>query len=344
MSASKPIQGAPPTPIPSQALPEKPLTGTSVGSAGVTGQSNESYGVMGQCMGPPGSTSSPAYAATSDGVYGIGKNGVHGLSYTGQTNASGLGNSGVLGENLNTGSDGGNGVSGSSSEGHGVYGQTSGNGVSDSSTLSNYCGVCGVHLSSGPGVLGSAKSGFGVVAVSAGNYGLFAEGTKGAASFLGDIAINGNIASVKTVNVSQDVILTGADCAEHFDVAESQNLEPGTVVVIDRDGALRESRLAYDKKVAGVVSGAGDYRPAVVLDRRPSESVRALVAMVGKVYCKVDADYGPVDVGDLLTASPTPGHAMKANDPTRSFGSVIGKALRPITHGRGLIPILVALQ
>jgi hypothetical protein len=58
----------------------------------------------------------------------------------------------------------------------------------------------------------------------------------------------------------------------------------------------------------------------------------------------VDADYAAIDVGDLLTASPTAGHAMKASDPTRSFGTVIGKALRAIPCGRGLIPILVTLQ
>jgi hypothetical protein len=35
---------------------------------------------------------------------------------------------------------------------------------------------------------------------------------------------------------------------------------------------------------------------------------------------------------------------MKANDPMRAFGAVIGKALRGLQSGRGLIPILVSLQ
>jgi hypothetical protein len=68
------------------------------------------------------------------------------------------------------------------------------------------------------------------------------------------------------------------------------------------------------------------------------------VALLGKVYCKVDAECGSVDVGDLLTTSATPGHAMKAGDPLKAFGAVIGKALRPLQAGQGLIPILVALQ
>jgi len=66
--------------------------------------------------------------------------------------------------------------------------------------------------------------------------------------------------------------------------------------------------------------------------------------LVGKVFCKVVADGGAIAVGDLLTTSGTPGHAMKAADPARAFGAVIGKALAPLPHGRGLLPILVSLQ
>ena len=47
---------------------------------------------------------------------------------------------------------------------------------------------------------------------------------------------------------------------------------------------------------------------------------------------------------DLLTTSASPGHAMKASEPLRAFGAVIGKALRPLAEGQGLIPILIALQ
>jgi hypothetical protein len=35
---------------------------------------------------------------------------------------------------------------------------------------------------------------------------------------------------------------------------------------------------------------------------------------------------------------------MKAADPARAFGSVLGKALRPLGSGQDLVPILVALQ
>ncbi len=53
---------------------------------------------------------------------------------------------------------------------------------------------------------------------------------------------------------------------------------------------------------------------------------------------------GAIAFGDLLTTSETPGHAMRAADPLRAFGSVIGKALAPLAEGDGLIPILVALR
>jgi hypothetical protein len=68
------------------------------------------------------------------------------------------------------------------------------------------------------------------------------------------------------------------------------------------------------------------------------------LALNGKVFCKADAVYAPIAVGDLLTTSSTRGHAMKASDATRAFGAVIGKALQPLAEGQGLIPMLVTLH
>jgi hypothetical protein len=115
-------------------------------------------------------------------------------------------------------------------------------------------------------------------------------------------------------------------------------------MVLGHEGALFESQQAYDKRVAGVISGAGDYKPGIVLDKRQTQGNRQPVALLGKVFCKVDAQYGAIEVGDLLTTSPTPGHAMKTSDPFKAFGAVIGKALRPLGEGQGLIPVLIALQ
>lgn len=60
--------------------------------------------------------------------------------------------------------------------------------------------------------------------------------------------------------------------------------------------------------------------------------------------CKVDADVAPINVGDLLTTSPTKGHAQKALDPAKAVGAIIGKALGSLKKGKGKIPALVTLQ
>jgi hypothetical protein len=201
----------------------------------------------------------------------------------------------------------------------------------------------------GTAIVGTSYSGYGITG-EGGNIGIYAHNrttpgiavylaTTGlAGDFYGDVNVSGK------VTVGGDVILTGADCAEEFDVAESGEIEPGTVMVLAHDGALHQSQQAYDKRVAGVISGAGAYRPGMIFDRQQTQVNRLPLALVGKVYCKVDALYAPIDIGDLLTTSPTPGHDMKADDPLKAFGAVIGKALRPLEAGQGLIPILIALQ
>jgi hypothetical protein len=113
---------------------------------------------------------------------------------------------------------------------------------------------------------------------------------------------------------------------------------------LDEEGMLRQSRQAYDKRVVGVLSGAGGLRPGIVLGKGGNLPNRAQVALLGKVFCRVDASYGPIDIGDLLTSSTNPGHAMKATDPLKAFGAVIGKALRAMKAGQGMIPVLIALQ
>jgi hypothetical protein len=147
-----------------------------------------------------------------------------------------------------------------------------------------------------------------------------------------------------TITVPGDIILENADCAEEFAVQNCEGIEPGTVMVLGEEGSLRPSTEAYDKKVAGVISGAGDLKPGLILDKQPESTDRMPIALMGKANCKVDAHYAAIEVGDLLTTSPTPGHAMKATDPAKAFGTVIGKALKPLKEGTELIPILISLQ
>ena len=68
------------------------------------------------------------------------------------------------------------------------------------------------------------------------------------------------------------------------------------------------------------------------------------LAIVGIVPCKVSAENGPIQPGDLLVTSSTPGHAMKGTDRTRMLGAVVGKALEPLNEGNGIIQVLVTPQ
>ena len=67
----------------------------------------------------------------------------------------------------------------------------------------------------------------------------------------------------------------------------------------------------------------------------------APVALAGTVPCKADASYGEIGVGDLLCASPTLGHAMRAESPLP--GTVVAKALEPLQEGKGVILVLVMM-
>jgi hypothetical protein len=63
------------------------------------------------------------------------------------------------------------------------------------------------------------------------------------------------------------------------------------------------------------------------------------VALSGIVPCKVDASYGEILPGDLLVTSPTPGHAMRRQDPIP--GTVLGKALESLATGTDTILVLI---
>ena len=222
---------------------------------------------------------------------------------------------GALGVN-----DGGRGVAGLSKTGQGVYGHS----VNQAGVVGesdNWDGVFGIsHSKDHPGVSGHNDKG-----------GL-------AGLFQGNVLVQGDITA------TGDIFLAGADCAEHFDIAAAHEVAPGTVLIIGQDGALEESCLPYDRRVAGVVSGAGKFKPGIILDKQNTDSPRQPIALIGKAYCQVDAQYGEIQIGDLLSTSATRGHAMKASDQAKAFGATLGKALRPLSAGCGLIPILVALQ
>jgi hypothetical protein len=145
-------------------------------------------------------------------------------------------------------------------------------------------------------------------------------------------------------------ITGGADIAEGFDVTSHNDVKPrpGLVVSIDpkRIGQLQVAGRAYDRRVAGIISGANGVNPGLLLGQEQSvASGEFPVANVGRVWCYCDADVGgPIVAGDLLTTSSTPGHAMKVTQHDRAGGATLGKAMSSLESGQGLVLVLVSLQ
>ena len=140
----------------------------------------------------------------------------------------------------------------------------------------------------------------------------------------------------------------GADFAEFFDVAPTGESAPeaGMLVCIDESsaGKLVVSSKAADKKVAGVISGAGGVRPGLMMGQKGTAANGEYpVAITGRVFVKADASKRAIAPGDLLTTSDVPGHAMKAGRGTR--GAVIGKAMSGLEKGeRGEVLVLLGIQ
>jgi len=141
-------------------------------------------------------------------------------------------------------------------------------------------------------------------------------------------------------------ITGGSDLAEPFEMSNQEKLLSGTIVVIDKDnpGKLKQSTEPYDKRVAGIISGAGGINPGLTLDQAGKFTCGQHVALTGKVYALVSTVNGVIEPGDLLTTSNIPGYAMKATDEMKSRGTIIGKAMSSLVEGTGLVLVLVNLQ
>ncbi len=154
----------------------------------------------------------------------------------------------------------------------------------------------------------------------------------------GDIAVSGN------------ALISGNIAARYQDVAEwvpsRQQIAAGTVVILDvtQTNAVSPSRRAYDTLIAGVVSA----RPGLILGEAGKDKV--MVATTGRVMVKVDASRHPIKIGDLLVTSSEFGVAMKSlpirvgGRQIHRPGTIIGKALEPLSGGQGKILVLLSLQ
>jgi hypothetical protein len=109
---------------------------------------------------------------------------------------------------------------------------------------------------------------------------------------------------------------------------------------------VRKSKAAKGRRKADVVRQVFTPEELEKLDRTNVEpgQIGWMVTLGAFAQCKVDADIASIQVGDLLTTSPTKGHAQKVLDPSKAIGAIVGKALGSLKKGKGKIPVLVMLQ
>jgi hypothetical protein len=314
------------------------------------------------------------YGVSSSPVGGIGINGV---AYGGQGN-------GVLGNFTSSTSGGGGGVIGltSATSGFsygargdavgttgtaiGVFGQSysadGGGGYFQTVNTVGGIGVTGVSYATGGfpiGVRGLtvATTGGGAavfgVASSPNSFGAMFVNEAGGTILQGSVGPAATARAVFRVDSSGRVYADGGFQPSGADFAESMaatgdrsKYAAGDLLVIDPT-ANRHVALAqqpYSTLVAGIYSTKpGMLGTTRALDESsPADEIP--LAVVGIVPCKVSAENGPIQVGDLLVASSTPGHAMKGTDRNRMLGAVVAKALEPLPKSTGVIQVLVTLQ
>jgi len=287
-------------------------------------------------------TTNPIYA----GVYGYNA-GNGGSGVYGDSAASG---SGVYGRSAS-----GAGVNGTSTSGAGVYGaSTSGAGVHAVSSGS-YHEKAALRAYNGNTTGGVAawfvnNSGWPTAEFDQGGSGrvldLQNNGTgtgEGSGDFIAAFNLNAElrfrVGGKGDVWTRDGYYTISGDFAEMLPAVPG--VEPGDVLAIGLDGQLTRSTQAYQASVMGVYS----TQPGFVGGQAAEGEIPGTIplAVVGVVPVKVSAENGPIHPGDLLVASSTPGHAMKAG-PNPPQGTVIGKALEGLDEGTGVIKMLATLQ
>ena len=286
-------------------------TALALQRAGVAGAST---------VGPGGyftSTNTGLYATSVDGPaiqaeLWISGMGAHGFNHTVVAGGGGVGGFAAV---LGSGWDG-PGVYGRSRNGSALVGEAGGFGFGPLNDPVN-----SLAYSTGAGAMGYSSIGPGMFAWSTVTHSLVVSGS---ARITGDLLAGGDV-------------ITNADVAENFVAVGT--LEVGDVVVLDSSTSLgvRRADQPYDTTVAGIIS----TDPAILL---PGAVDGVPLALVGRVPVKVDASHGAIQVGDLLTTSSTPGHAMRCDDRLQCVGAIVGKALEPLDGGTGVILVLVTLQ
>ena len=151
------------------------------------------------------------------------------------------------------------------------------------------------------------------------------------------------IAEVDLTDTAYDTRVCGIVCEAYGKLASESEQES------EPDSKSKKSTQAKGSKKA---AKAQSMRPQEFtdeelenLDRDKVEpgQLGFMVTLGAFAHCKVDADIASINVGDLLTTSPTKGHAQKVTDSSKATGAIIGKALGSLKKGKGKIPVIVTL-
>jgi len=207
---------------------------------------------------------------------------------------------------------------------------------------------------SGCGVLGISRNGVGGIFASEHNVSLKVDGygeintTDNSLNLIGNgdaLHVSGKSVFDGMIDIqnTKDTKDFPVNIVEYFVVNETEFISPGDILMTSEEGQciLEKSHLEYNKTVIGIVSG----NPVIKINNAGTKEKVYPVALGGKVFCKVDARLNPINPGDLIVSSSTPGCGMKGTvDSFDKIGTVLGKALDSIQEGIGIIPIYIMPQ
>ena len=171
---------------------------------------------------------------------------------------------------------------------------------------------------------------------------------------VGDVVtLNKNSAKVEPCTIADDTKVVGV-------VGPTLDIEDGeiSVVIMGYRGARPDQEYSgIQKEQLKQLEARKSALQHKQIENKDSEIIEELTREIGLlkidieeeesvtrqvVRVKADASYAPIEIGDLLTTSPTRGHAMKAQP--AELGSIVGKAMEPLESGTGMIEIFVTLH
>lgn len=317
-------------------------SGTLVGSWGVIAGGSVSATNAGSYIATADLRSDPAATATTPGTITGAWTLTGSLDSSGNIDGANINTSGVVvatgnvsGGNITTAGDvdaTGNVTGGNLNTAGNVVatGNVSGGNITTAGVVAATGNVSGGNLTTGGNVVATGNITGGNIATT----GTADLGTvKTTAITTGAAATAGSITGTWTLTAGSKLNATYADLAEYY--VAPYNIPAGTVVEFGGPQEIQVCDAPMSTKIAGVIS----TNPAFIMNEDATsnpQQIRELVALVGRVPCKV---FGTCNKGDLMVSAGG-GYAKSENSPV--IGSVIGKALEnKLSAGVGIIEIVV---